>query len=104
MTQGATKPRPRSYWIRTAIHTLIGSGIGVGLGIVAGLVFALIKIPEMGLSHSETVPAVVSVPLFLIGIASEGAILGCVAGLWVVYLLPVAVGAHFLAGQLPLTL
>ncbi len=102
MTPGVTKPRPHSYWIRTAIHALIGSGIGVGLGIVAGLVFALIKIPEMGLSHSETVPAVVSIPLVLIGIASEGAILGWVAGLVVGYLLPVRGGSPFLTGQLPL--
>jgi hypothetical protein len=73
----------------------------VGVGMVAGMVFALLKMPEIGFSRSRTMPPEVTIALFVIGIAIEGAIVGGVAGLVAGYLWPVSQGPPFPAVQLP---
>jgi hypothetical protein len=93
-----------SYWKKTTLQAVVGGVIGVGAGFAVGVVYALIQLHDFGSLHSETVPTVFWVPLFVIGIAGGCAIAGAVLGAVVGYLAPVPGGPPFLRDQLPLKL
>jgi Ankyrin repeats (many copies)/Ankyrin repeats (3 copies) len=91
-----------SYWTQTALQAVVGGVVGFGAGFLLGVVYAVIQLHEFGNLHSETVPTVFWVPLFVIGIAGGCAIGGAVLGIMMGYLAPVSGGPSFLTGQFPL--
>jgi hypothetical protein len=91
-----------SYWTQTALQAVVGGVIGFAAGFFLGCVYAVIQLYQFGNLHSETVPTVFWVPLFVIGIAGGCAIGGVVLGIAIGFLAPVADGPPFLTGQFPL--
>jgi hypothetical protein len=91
-----------SYWMKTAVQTAVGGAIGFLAGFGVGVVYAIIQLHEFGSLHSETVPTIFWVPLFVIGIAGGCAIAGALVGTVAGCLAPVPGRPSFLRGQFPL--